>query len=284
MQPVIDTHQHLWDLTRFRLNWMTDGHPLARSYLPADYAAATAGLHVVKAVYMEVAVAKELQQAEADGAVGLCRGGQTPMVAAVVGGHPADPGFREYARQFHGSPCVKGIRQCIHVDGTPPGYCLQPAFVAGVRYLGEIGLSFDICIRPGELADAARLVDACPGTRFILDHCGNGEVRAGDRTPWKRGMAELGKRANLVCKVSGVVASAEKGKWTADDLAPLVDHTVECFGWDRVMFGGDWPVCTVSATYRQWLDALKEIVQDRRPDERQRLFHDNAATFYGLGG
>jgi predicted TIM-barrel fold metal-dependent hydrolase len=283
MTPIIDTHQHLWNLAHFKLSWMTSGHPLGRSFTTVDYAAATAGLNIVKSVYMEVDVLKEQQQAEADFVIGLCRLEQTTMVAAVVGGWPADPGFEKYARQFEGSEFVKGIRQVIHVESTPPGYCLQPEFIRGVQLLGDLGLSFDICIRPGELADAVKLVDACPGTRFILDHCGNGDVQARDRTTWKQQMAELGKRRNLVCKVSGIVASAEKGKWTANHLAPIVNHTIDCFGWDRVMFGGDWPVCTPTATYRQWVDALQAIVKHQGQANQKMLFHDNAASFYGLG-
>jgi L-fuconolactonase len=282
MIPVIDTHQHLWDLSRFRLNWMTEGTPLSRSFLPADYAAATAGLGVVKSVYMEVDVVPAQQQAEAEYVIDLCASGRTTMAVAVVGGRPAEDGFAAYTRQFRGSLYVKGIRQVIHVESTPPGYCLKPAFIRGIQLLGELGLSYDICIRPEELADAAKLVDSCPGTRFILDHCGNGPVKVPDLTQWRRDMAALGTKPNLVCKVSGIVASAKQGEWTADDLAPLVNHTLECFGPERVMFGGDWPVCTLAATYRQWVEALREIVHDRGEAEQRKLFHDNAAKFYGL--
>lgn len=281
MLPIIDTHQHLWDLNQLRLNWMTDDSPLRASFTPREYAEAIQGLHVLKSVYMEVDVVKELQQAEADYVIGLCKSASSTMVAAVVGGHPADSAFADYARQFQGHPYVKGIRQVIHVDSTPAGYCLQPAFVKGVQLLGELGLSYDICIRPGELGDAGRLVDACPGTRFILDHCGNGPVQ-GDQSQWRRDMTMLGKKPNLVCKVSGIVASAPKNNWTADDLAPLVNHTIDCFGWDRVMFGGDWPVCTLTASYRQWVEALQSIVMSRGEDEQRKLFYDNAARFYGL--
>lgn len=281
MFPIIDTHQHLWDLSRFRLNWMTPDSPLGQSFTPKEYAEAIDGLNVVKSIYMEVDVVKEQQHAEADYVIDLCKSGRTTMVAAVVGGHPADPEFASYVRRFHDSPYVKGIRQVIHVDATPPGYCLQPGFVRGVQLLGELNLSYDICIRPGELADAARLVDQCTGTRFILDHCGNGPVQ-GDRTQWQRDMEVLGQKPNLVCKVSGIVASAENGKWQATDLAPLVNHTIDCFGPDRVMFGGDWPVCTLTASYRQWVEALREIVKSRRDDEQRKLFHDNAARWYGL--
>ncbi len=265
---------------------------LARSFLMDDYLKATGELahgngrlgpaKVIKAVYMEVDVTPEQQQAEADYITAICKAGQTPTVAAVVSGRPASEGFAHYVRQFRDSRYIKGIRQVLHGPGTPPGYCLDPKFIAGIRLLGELGLSFDLCLRAPELPDAVKLIDACPGTRFILDHCGNADVQAKGRSQWKRDMAAVAKRKHVVGKVSGIVASARPGKWTAADLAPIVRHTLEVFGPDRVMFAGDWPVCTLAATYRQWVDALRTIVQDRPADERRRLFHDNAARFYGL--
>ena len=145
-----------------------------------------------------------------------------------------------------------------------------------------MGLSYDICIRPGELPDAAKLIEECPGTRFILDHCGNANVQAKDRTQWQNDIGEVAKRKNVVCKVSGIVASAKPGAWSADDLAPIVNHTLDVFGPNRVMFGGDWPVCTLAATYRQWVEALKAIVKERKEEEQRKLFYDNAVKFYGL--
>jgi len=194
MLLIIDTHQHLWDLAKFSMNWMTPDSPLAQSFTPKEYAEAIEGFNVVKSIYMEVDVVKEMQQAEADYVIDLCKSGNTNMVAAIVAGHPADPGFANYVSQFRDSPYVKGVRQVIHVDNTPAGYSLQMDFIQGVRLLGDLGLSYDICIRPGELGDAAKLVDACPGTRFILDHCGNGPVLTKDRSQWKRE-----KPAGLTC-------------------------------------------------------------------------------------
>jgi L-fuconolactonase len=281
---TIDTHQHLWDLTKLKLNWLKAGDPLAANYTPKEYDAAIAGLNVVKSVYMEVDVVKEHQQAEADYVIGLCESKKTTMVAAVVGGHPSSDGFADYAKQFKGNKYVKGIRQVIHADSTPPGYCLGEAFVKGVQQLGEWGLSFDICIRPGELPDAGKLIDKCPGTRFILDHCGNANVHhsAKDREKWKVDLADVAKRKNVVCKVSGFVASSDRGKWKTEDLAPVINHTIESFGWDRVMFGGDWPVVTKAATYKEWLTALRSIVQGQSEANQKKLFHDNAVKQYGL--
>lgn len=285
MLPVVDTHQHLWDLSRFRLPWVKPGDLLARSFVPDDYKKATEGLDVVKSVYMEVDLAPGQQQAEADYVVELCKAGKTPTVAAVVSGRPGTDGFAKYATQFKGSKYVKGIRRVLHVPETPAGTCLAKEFVRDIRLLGDLGLSFDLCVRAPELPDMDRLVGECPDTRFILDHCGNAKVeeRGKERDQWRKDMEAIARRKNLVGKVSGIVASAKPGHWGPEDLAPIVNHTLDVFGPDRVMFGGDWPVCTQAATYRQWLEALREIVKGRKEEERKKLFHDNAVRFYGIG-
>lgn len=282
MMPIVDPHQHLWDLTKFKLPWVQPGSPLAKSFLLEDYQKATEGLNVVKTVYMEVDVAPEQQDAEADYVLALCAKPETKMVGAVISGRPASDGFARYIARFKGNKQIKGVRQVLHGDSTPAGYCLQDSFVKSVRLLGEMGMSFDLCLRSGELLDGARLIDRCPDTRFILDHCGNANVQAKDRTQWKRDMAEVAKRKNVVCKVSGIVASAKPRAWSADDLAPIVNHTLDVFGPDRVMFAGDWPVCTLAATFRQWVEALQAIVRGRKEAEQRKLFHDNAVSFYGI--
>ncbi|HEY7309977.1 MAG TPA: amidohydrolase family protein [Gemmataceae bacterium] len=288
--PVIDTHQHLWDLSKFRLPWTKNEPKLAKDHLMADYLTATADLgkigdhpaRMVKTVYMEVDVDPVQQTAEAEYVLDLCARADNPMVAAVVSGRPNSDGFAKYLDPFKNSACIKGIRQVLHGPSTPAGYCLDKKFVRGIRLLGERGLSFDLCVRPGELLDAAKLIDQCPDTRFILDHCGNGDVQAKDRSRWEKDMAAVAQRKNVVCKVSGIVVTAKPERWTAEDLAPIVKHTLEAFGPDRVMFGGDWPVCTKTATFRQWFQALASIVAGRGAEEQRKLFHDNAVRVYRL--
>jgi L-fuconolactonase len=281
--PIIDTHQHLWDLNKFRLPWITADSPLNRSFTLDDYKTATAGLNIVKAVYMEVDVAENQQQAEADEVLEICRRGDTVTRAAVVSGRPDHPNFSQYIRQFRGSPHIKGIRRVLHVPGTPRGHCLSKEFIAGVRALGECGLSFDLCMRSEELPDATKLVDACPDTRFILDHCGNEDVKKTDHDTWRRDIADLARRQNVVAKISGIIASATPKSWKPEQLAPVINHTLDVFGPERVMFGSDWPVCTLTATLREWVSTLRSIVRDRPESDQRRLFHDNAQTFYGLG-
>ncbi len=293
--PIIDTHQHLWDLSSQRLPWL-DSAPavLRRSYTTDDYREATRGLGVVKAIYMEVDVAPEQHVAEAERVLALCRDPDKPTVAAVLGGRPAAADFGDYLARFRDDPNFKGVRQVLHGATTPRGFCLRPEFVRGIRLLGDSGLRFDLCLRPAELGDGVKLVDQCPDTRFILDHCGNADPSAflkkvGEAQPshdpdaWRRDIDALAKREHVVCKISGIVAKAPKG-WTPEDLAPIIHHCLDAFGPDRVMFGGDWPVCLLGASYRQWVEALRAIVAGRSEAERRKLFSDNARRFYGLAG
>ena len=278
---IVDTHVHLWDLNRLRLPWIEKDSPLARSYVVKDWQTAIDGLNVVKGVYMEVDVDPKQLNAEADYVLDICRQANTPLVAAVIGGRPADDDFGKYLQRLRGNRFLKGVRQVLHNPSAKAGFCLTPAFVRGIQILGEANLSFDLCMRPGEIGDAVKLVEACKDTRFILDHCGNGPVYAKDRTQWQRDMERLARLRNVVCKVSGIVVQARE-RWTANDLAPVINHTLTTFGPDRVMFAGDWPVCTLKATYRQWLEALRTIVRNRSAEDNRKLFHDNAVRFYGL--
>ena len=294
--PIVDTHQHLWDLSKFRLAWLQSAGPLNRSHLVSDYREAIRGLNVVKAVYMEVNVAPEQHVAEAEYVVGLCQSGTGPTCAAVIGGRPGDEGFGAYLRRFKGNAYVKGVRQVLFQALPEKPFFLEPAFVKGVQLLGELGMSFDLCPPATMLEATIKLVDQCPATRFILDHCGNADVKvfqaAASRTSseaaarqvhqWRRDIAKLAERKNLVCKISGIIASVPKEGWSTGDLAPIINHCLDCFGPDRVMFGSDWPVCTRGATLRRWVEVLQEVVRSRSRQEQCKLFAENAAGFYGL--
>jgi L-fuconolactonase len=294
--PLIDCHQHLWDLAKFKLPWLQPRSLLDRSYVMSDYLAAVEGTGIQRSVYMEVDVEPTQQQAEADHLIEICKSGQTPTIAAVVSGRPAAENFQAYVLPFQGSPYIKGLRQVLHGDSTPAGYCLQDSFVRGIRLLGQLGLSFDLCMRPGELADAAKLAEACPETRFVVDHCGNADPKAffkagdsrlanekpgHDPTAWRRDMERLAARPNVICKISGIIARVPK-QWSADDLAPIINHCLDTFGPERVVFGSDWPVCLTGAPLRDWVAALKQVVAARTKAQQRQLFYDNASLFYRL--
>ena len=291
--PIIDTHQHLWDLSRFQPPWLSDAPEiLAKSYVTKDYLEATAGLNVVKAVYMEVDVDPKQQVAEAEYVIALCKSEDHPTVGAVISGRPNSAGFKPYIMQFKDSPYIKGVRQVLHVPSASQGLCLEPQFVASMHVLGELGMSYDLCMRPKELGDGARLARLCPETRFVVDHCGNADPRAfmpgaaeqptHDVKQWQRDLAGLADCPNVICKISGIVARAPKGEWKSDILAPPINFCLDKFGPDRVVFGGDWPVCLLGASYRRWVDSLKEVISNRSESDQRKLLHDNAEKFYRL--
>ena len=297
MLPIVDTHQHMWDLAQFALPWLEgEGmEPLRKNYLLSDYLAAGAGAGIARTIYMEVDVAAEQHIAEAEFVAGLCKADDNPMAAAVIGGSPGEEGFRTYIDRFKDEDAIKGVRQVLHVPDAGPGQCLQERFVRDVQYLGEIGMSFDLCLRPSELGDAVGLVDQCPDTLFIVDHCGNADPQivngAAEHDPanpfshtkeqWQGDIAALGAREHVVCKISGIVARAPAG-WSADTLAPTVNHCLDSFGPDRVVFGGDWPVCNFGASLGAWVAALREIVSGRPEEEQAKLLAGNAERLYGL--
>jgi predicted TIM-barrel fold metal-dependent hydrolase len=279
--PIIDTHQHLWNLKRFNLPWLKGGGPLARDYSMTDFLAATSGLNVVKTIYMEVDVDPREHPREAEYVIGQCRDKENPMVAAVIGGRPADDAFRQYMARYQDNALVTGVRQVLHGPTTPRGYCLEQPFIEGIRLLGTLGKSFDICIRPGELSDAATLAKACPDTPLILDHCGNVSTKQKNLDAWRRDLAALARHKQVACKISGQMDKAPTD-WTPETLAPVVNHCLDVFGPKRVVFGGDWPVCTLGGTYRRWVDSLMTILADRPVAQQRMLLHDNALRIYRL--
>ncbi|MEZ6137957.1 MAG: amidohydrolase family protein [Pirellulaceae bacterium] len=290
--PIIDTHQHLWDLVQFQPPWLAGADAkIAAKHDTNDYRAETEGLNVVKAVYMEVDVAPADQIKEAEYVLALIQAGKTPTVGAVISGRPNSEQFAKYVAKFKDEPRIKGIRQVLQVDSAPRGLCLQPTFVRSMQLLGEMGKSFDLCMRPTDLADGAQLAEKCPDTRFIVDHCGNADPQAWrpkDRqtqkpshevNAWKRDMERLAKLENVDCKISGIIARAPQD-WSVDDLVPAINFCLDTFGPDRVVFGGDWPVCKLGATYVEWVTALKQIVSSRPVADQKKLFHDNAGRVY----
>ncbi len=286
--PIVDTHQHLWDLSKLKLTWLSP--PLDRSYTPEDYGQATEGLNVVKAVYMEVAAPREQRLKEAEYVIGLCQRPSGVTRAAVLAGSPADDDFVRYVTPFKGSPYVKGLRGAL-----PAQRMSDEQVIKNLRLLGDLGLRFDVNVSPPSLAEAAQLVEQCPNTRFVLDHCGNADPvaffaagRTRPRPPqhsaeqWKQDIAKLAARNNVICKISGIVSRVPGTPLKAEDLAPIINYCLDSFGPDRVVFAGDWPVCLRGMPLRDWINLLKEVVARRPEKDQRRLFHDNAVKFYDL--
>lgn len=280
--PIVDSHVHLWDPARIRIPWLDGNQTLEKPIGLAEYDAATAGIEVEAIVYLEVAVNPAYGLVEAQTIANLAE--SDSRLQAIVAWAPLEDGER--ARSYLDalvaiSPLIKGIRR-IYQGEPDPAFCLQPDFVRGVQILPEYGLSFDLCLNFRQLANTVELVRQCPGTSFIVDHIAKPDVRNGGLDPWREQMTALAALPNVVCKISGVVTEADPTAWTIDDIRPYVEHALHAFGEDRVVFGGDWPVVTLAAPWRRWVDALDTITTGFSDIAKRKLWSDNARRFYRL--
>jgi predicted TIM-barrel fold metal-dependent hydrolase len=277
---IVDTHQHLWDLDLFSYSWLDSLPPLNRSFRMSDYLAAVQGLNVVSSVHLEADVDEPFMLDETRHLLALADQPDNPLEGIVACGRPESEDFKSYLDKIAGHPKLKGIRRVLH---TQPDEVGQGAtFINNVARLADYGLSFDVCVRARQLPIAIRLVSKCPDVFFILDHCGAPEVKEKNFDPWRAHITAIARFPNVSCKISGLVAYADPKKWTAEDLRPFVEHAIASFGWERVLFGSDWPVCTLSASYQQWVKALQEITQGAGEAKQRKLFYDNAVRVYRL--
>jgi predicted TIM-barrel fold metal-dependent hydrolase len=282
---IIDTHQHLWDLDQLPYSW-TSGQPaLNRSFRPSDYREATQDLTVAKSVHVEADVDEDFILKETLHVLSLARRDDNPIAGVVAAARPEYDGFREYVDRIAGQRLLKGVRRILHTE--PDQLSTTTTFVENVRSLEDYGLTFDICVSARQLPQAINLIKQCPKVDFVLDHCGNPNLRsdagASEFDEWRERLREIAGFPNVVCKISGIVVNTDLTNWTAETLKPAVESVIACFGWDRVMFGSDWPVCTLAASFNQWVEALSLLTQDAGAENRRKLFYENALRVYRLG-
>ena len=163
-----------------------------------------------------------------------------------------------------------------------PGFLLRDAFVKGVNRLPAYGLTYDILIYANQLAEAAALVDRCPGVSFVLDHIAKPPIKGGAMDPWRNDLRELARRPNVSCKLSGMVTEADPDCWTQASIEPYATVVLEAFGPDRVMYGSDWPVCLLAAGYDRVYDLASSFIGALSADEQAAIMGRNAFRFYGL--
>lgn len=287
---IIDSHVHVWDLKQFRLPWLDHNGPVLNcDHSIKEYGQAAEGLNIVAAVYVEVNVEPGQRVEEARYAADLCKRRDTPFVGALAAADPRDAGFVGFLDRFKAERPIRGMRYFY-----PTGAANDPTWLRGLRELGRRGLTFDLQLGPASLADAAKTAAACPETHFILDHCGgadpkpfcresDGDPRAREiRDRWRRGIEVIAKQPNVWCKISGVADTALPGDAAAQDVEPIVNFCLDQFGLDRVLFGGNWPVCLKGTTLRQCVETLRQIVKGHTDADRRKLFCDNAIKAYRL--
>jgi L-fuconolactonase len=280
--PIVDSHVHLWDPTRFRMPWLDGNERIGRPFGLADYREHTAGIDVEGIVYLQVEVDPAYALLEAQWVADLPPEG--PPVLAIVPWAPLEDGDR--ARSFLDAlvkidPRIKGVRR-LYQDEPDDDFCVRPDFVRGVQILAEYGLSFDLCGYHRHLRNTVTLVRSCPDVDFVLDHISKPDIARRLEQPWRDEIRELASLPNVVCKLSGMVTEADKENWAVDDLKPYAEHVLASFGEDRVMFGGDWPVVLMASPYRRWANAVDQLTAGLSDGAKRKLWNGNARRFYRL--
>jgi L-fuconolactonase len=277
---VVDSHQHFWDLERFDYPWLTDDlQPLRRNFGPDDLEPLLAERGVDRTVVVQAISSVDETRYLLE--VAAC----TEFVAGVVGWVDlADPGVGAVVAELQegeGEQQLVGIRHQVH-DEADPDWLLRDDVQRGLSEVARAGLSYDLLVRPRELPAALRTARAHPELRLVVDHIAKPPIRDGEIEEWSRLMAPLARLENVCCKLSGMVTEAGWETWKPADLVPYVERVVEWFGEDRLMFGSDWPVCLLAASYGEAIDALDLALGDLGDCARAKLYGGNALAFYRL--
>jgi L-fuconolactonase len=277
----IDSHQHFWSYSAAEYPWVGAGmERLARDYLPGDLGpvAAAAGIGGTVAVQARQTLEETrwlLDLAE-----------HHPLIRGVVGWVDLrSVDVESQLREFSSRPAFVGVRHVVQ-DEPDPRFLLGEEFVAGLRHLGPLGLTYDLLLYPPQLPAAVELVASLPEQPFVLDHLAKPQIKTwtnpADRHSWRHDIEALAKHKNVCCKLSGLVTEAAWRQWRPNDFAAYLDIALSAFGPDRLMFGSDWPVCLLAADYAEVAGIVRDVCATLSAVEQAAIWGGTATRFYGL--
>jgi len=277
--PVIDTHLHLWDPKLIRYPWLDDNALLNRPYLLEHYRGATASIPIESMIFVQCEADFSAFEAEAAWVAELAK--TEPRIKGLVAWAPLEKGgaVRADLERLKQHSILRGIRRIVQFE-PDLDFCLRPDFIEGVRALKDFDLSFDICIDHRHMANILKFAERIADVPMVLDHIGKPAIRDGVTHPWADRLRELARFPHVSCKISGVATEADHRRWTSGELKPYIEVAIEAFGFDRILFGGDWPVSTQAIDYRRWVELLDEVMAGVRESERSKFWRHNAARFY----
>ncbi len=279
MLPIVDVHQHLIYPDRYDYPWTTTIPALrGRSFAYEDYVRASVGCGIDATVFMESGASQPTDHAESAFVRSLLTEPGCVIAGLVASCHPERPGFERFLDELE-HPHILGLRRILHVEDDD--LSRSSLFRANVRLLGGRGLTFDLCFLSRQLPIALELAGDCPNVSFVLDHCGIPDIAAGSIDTWRRDIDRLAELANVACKISGVLTYCDPARADRSAVAPYVEHCIEVFGWDRVVWGSDWPLVEINASLQDWVAITRELVSGESPDNQSKLFSENARRIYG---
>jgi L-fucono-1,5-lactonase len=277
---IVDSHQHFWDLEQFEYPWMTDDlRVLRRNFGPDDLQPLLARHGVDRSVVVQATSSVDETRYLLEVAA------RTDFVSGVVGWLDlADPCVGAVVadlRDGEGGPFLAGVRHQVH-DEADPDWLLRDEVQRGLGELAAAGLAYDLLVRTRELPAALRTARAQPGLRLVIDHIAKPRIDEGELEAWARAMAPFAGLDNVYCKLSGMVTEADWARWKPAELVPYVERVLDWFGEDRLMFGSDWPVCLLAASYGEVMDALDGALGPLGGSARAKIYGGNAVAFYQL--
>lgn len=273
----IDAHQHFWHFDPVRDSWITEEMAvIQRDFLPRDLKP------LLDAAGIDGCVAVQAVQAESENDFLLGLAGEAPFIRGIVGWvdlQANDISERlAYYKQF---PLIKGFRHVLQGE-QDRALMLRSPFQRGIEALGKEGFTYDLLIFPDQLAFSTELVMMFPGQKFVLDHLAKPNIKTGEIAGWIKDLQVLSTLPNVYCKISGMVTEADWTGWKRDDFRRVLDTTVAAFGTGRIMFGSDWPVCQVAASYAETLGIVQDYFASFSKSEQDALFGGTATQFYNL--
>jgi L-fuconolactonase len=250
---------------------------LCRDYLPEDLRPWLVKNRIDKTILVQAAQTK----AETDFLLELSQ--QADFVAGVIGWLDLEsPNFAAELEQYAKKPKFLGVRPMLQ-DLEQDDWILRPAVLDSLKLIAQCDMPFEFLTYTRHLPHVLKVLDKIPGLRAVVDHISKPEIKRRTLEPWRSLMAEVARHPNIYCKLSGMITEADHQAWTAEDLRPYVEHALQCFGFERVMFGSDWPVCVLAGSYDQVIGALQTILKPQLDEQREAdVFGGNAARFYKL--
>jgi L-fuconolactonase len=279
--PIVDSHVHLCNPSRFGYDWTKNAPSLKRSVLPADFFQAAAPMKIDRFVFVEVDVNFPQHLDEAEWIADLARSDK--RLAGMVAALPLERGkaIAGELDRLRQHKILRAVRRLIQ-NQPDPDFCIRPDFIDGLKLLAKHDLAFDICVLHHQMPNAIKMVRQCPEVRFVLDHIGKPGIKAGIFDPWRQHLKEMASLPNVHCKISGVSTEADHKNWTREQLKPYIAYTIDTFGFDRIMYGGDWHVLELAGSYPDWVGIVDWVVEGASAEEKRKLFRDNAIDFYRL--
>lgn len=280
MSLIVDAHHHLWDrsMKGYDHSWLEDDglEKICRNYLPQDLQPLIHAAGVDKTVFVQTQHSVE----ETRWVLSLAE--QHPWMAGVVGWVDLTSAACEsQVQKLKTNPKFVGVRHLVQGEADPD-YIIRDDVQRGLGILEKYDVAYDLLFFVKHLQHAATVAKNFPNLRLVIDHLAKPEIKAGNLNGWREHFIEAARYPNVYCKLSGMVTEADWENWTVDDLRPYVDLALEHFTPDRCMFGSDWPVCELAATYQQTFDALISCVGGVSESEREKILGLTAIDFYGL--